>query len=97
VYLFDGPHAEQDQYDGIRLVEAALDDEFVLIVDDWNWLRVRKGALRAINDLKMSVLFALEIRTSLDDSHGSTSGPRSDWHNGYFIGVLTKSGKKIDE
>jgi hypothetical protein len=26
VYLFDGPHDEEDQYDGIALAQPALDD-----------------------------------------------------------------------
>jgi len=26
VYLFDGPHQEQDQYDGIMVARTALDD-----------------------------------------------------------------------
>ena len=37
VYLFDGPHEEVDQYDGVMIAQPALMDRFVLIVDDWNW------------------------------------------------------------
>jgi hypothetical protein len=32
VYLFDGPHMEKDQYDGIDLVKEALDDLYFLII-----------------------------------------------------------------
>src|SRR5271166_2249635 len=69
VYLFDGPHERRDQYDGIMLPQPALDDEFVLIIDDWNWERVRAGTLEAIERVNLDVLYGLEIRSTLDDSH----------------------------
>jgi hypothetical protein len=56
VYLYDGPHDEQDHYDGIALPLPALAPEFVLIVDDWNWDRVRAGTLRAIADKGLEML-----------------------------------------
>ena len=39
IYLFDGPHEEKDQYDGIMIVQPALANPFILIVNDWNWRR----------------------------------------------------------
>src|SRR5262249_36592181 len=47
VYMFDGPHTEDDHYDGIAIAQAALDELYILIVDDWNWVKVRVGTLRA--------------------------------------------------
>ena len=87
VYLFDGPHDETDQRDGIGLALPALAHEFVLIVDDWNWARVRGGTRRGIEAAKLTVLAEADIRTTDDGSHPAVSGPGSDWHNGYFIGV----------
>jgi hypothetical protein len=37
VSLFDGPHDAKDQRDGVILAQPALDDQFIMIVDDWNW------------------------------------------------------------
>jgi predicted O-methyltransferase YrrM len=90
VYLFDGPHSEQDQYDGIKLALPALDECFVLIIDDWNWERVRLGTARAIRDLGLEALYSVEIRSTLDNSHPTVIMENSDWHNGYFIAVLRK-------
>ena len=42
VYLFDGPHAEEDQRDGIVCALPALAERFLLVVDDWNWLDVAR-------------------------------------------------------
>ena len=91
VYLFDGPHKMDDQYDGIVIAQPALADRYVQIVDDWNWPRVRNGTLKAIADLGLRIEFSAEIRTSLDDQHAPPPhGERSDWHNGYYIAVLAR-------
>ena len=91
VYLFDGPHAEKDQYDGVAMALPALDDRFVFIVDDWNWDYVRRGTSAAIKANGLVTEFSVEIRTTLDNSHPEICRQHSDWHNGYFIGVLSKS------
>ncbi len=87
VFLFDGPHEEIDQHDGLTLAQPALAQEFVLIVDDWNWPQVRQGTFRAIKELGLRMDFIAEIRTTLDGS-----GATGDWHNGYLIAALSKNG-----
>lgn len=98
VFLFDGPHNEQDHYDGIRLAQPALADRYTLIVDDWNWLGVRTGTLKALIDAGNRVEHAIEIRTTRDDSHPPSHLTRgkSEWHNGYFIAQCAKQGLKDD-
>jgi hypothetical protein len=91
VYMFDGPHGRQDQHDGVTLAQPALDDQFVLIVDDWNWKDVRQGTFEGIRETGLRMDFAAEIRTTLDDTHANTSGAASDWHNGYFIAACSKT------
>ncbi len=91
IYLFDGPHEQRDQYDGVRLAQPALADAFLLIVDDWNWKQVRQGTLDAVADEKLRIFLSVEIRTSRDDSQPLISMEHgSDWHNGYFICVCRK-------
>ncbi len=90
VYLYDGPHSQTDQYDGVVLAQPALDAEFVLIVDDWNWSQVRTGTFDAVRDLGLEVLKAIEVRTSLDNSQPEVIRQHSDWHNGYWLAVLRK-------
>ncbi len=89
-YLFDGPHREQDQYDGIVCAVPALADEFSLVVDDWNWARVRQGTQRALADLDLKVVAKIEIRTTQDESYPSLDKQASDWHNGYALMVCRK-------
>jgi hypothetical protein len=92
IYLFDGPHSFEDQYDGIAIAQPAVAARYVQIVDDWNWIQVREGTMKAIADLGLHIEFMAEVRTSTDNNHPvDLSHERSDWHNGYFIGVLSRS------
>jgi hypothetical protein len=68
----------------------ALASQFVLIVDDWNWPAVRYGTLRAISEVGATINYSMEIRTTLNDTHPTIAMENSDWHNGYFISVLSK-------
>lgn len=90
VYLFDGPHEEEDQYDGVRIAAPALDDEYILIVDDYNFERVQKGTQRAIKDMNLDVLLSYQVLTTTDGTHPhpDVSMQNSEWHNGYYIAVL---------
>jgi hypothetical protein len=90
VFLFDGPHRDVDQYDGLRLALPAMDRVHVVIVDDWNRGHIRRGTNRALDELPLDVLYKVEIRTTLDGSHPAVYGPESDWHNGYMIAVVEK-------
>lgn len=85
-----GPHDPQDQYDGLYNAYPCLDHEFVFIVDDWNWEKVRRGTMNAITDIGLVVVKSIEVRTSDDDSHPEINGKNSDWHNGYFLAILRK-------
>ncbi len=93
VFLFDGPHSEVDHYDGIILPQEALENEYILIVDDYNWPSVRNGTYRAMADLNLLVDCAIEVRTTQDNSHPSPSTRAdgiSDWHNGYYFAAVRK-------
>jgi hypothetical protein len=91
VYLFDGPHTAQDQYDGLAMALPCLDKQFIFIVDDWNWASVRAGTMDAIANCGLNVLYSAEIRTSLDNTQPEKVAQKqrlTNWHNGYFISVL---------
>jgi hypothetical protein len=95
IYLFDGPHSRQDHYDGIASVQMALDETYILIIDDWNWESVRSGTQEAIEKVA-NIIYSIEIRTSKDNQNPSTSHEKSDWHNGYYICVCQKKHSVIE-
>ena len=90
IYMFDGPHSEQDQFDGIVIAQPALDDVFTLIVDDWNFPQVRTGTVNAIKHLGLNIIADIDIKSHLDNGHPAVAGQNSDWHNGYYIAVVSK-------
>jgi len=91
IFFFDGPHFYQDQYDGIVLSQPALDDEYVLIVDDWNWPQVRLGTYDAIRKCDLYIDYSIEVRTTLDDTYpDGLVQQNSLWHNGYYVAVCRK-------
>jgi hypothetical protein len=94
VYMFDGPHEEEDQFDGIATALACLDEEFVLIVDDYNWAPVSTGTQRAIEALRLEVVASIEIKTSQTGTHPQIAFQFSDWHNGYFLAVCRKTERR---
>ena len=92
IYCYDALHDEKSHYDGIKLISDALDETFILIIDDWNWKQVRKGTLDGLKDSKISVISSIEIKTNQQDSMPKIFlGQFSEWHNGYFIAVCKKA------
>jgi len=91
VYLFDGPHEERDQFDGIIVAQPALTDSYILIVDDWNWRDVQNGTRKALSHLKSSVLCSIEIQTNQHNNHPVIEKQFSEWHNGYYFAVIQKN------
>lgn len=90
IYLFDGPHGERDQFEGIAMALPGLRQEFVLIVDDFNWAQVREGTFRALLEKDLTVLCSVTIRTNAAGLDPKILFEKSDWHNGYFLAVVTK-------
>jgi hypothetical protein len=90
VYMFDGPHEEKDQFDGVDLVKGALDDTYILVVDDYNWGAIRKGTEDALAQAGHKVLAKVEIFTWIGDGHPAIAHQNSDWHDGYMIAVCSK-------
>ena len=91
ILFYDGPHTERDQYDGVSIPMPALTSPAIVIVDDWNWTRVRTGTYNALRDRKMRVDYAIEVRTSFKNENlPFHSGPTSEWHNGAFMAVISK-------
>jgi predicted O-methyltransferase YrrM len=90
LYFYDGSHEEADQYDGVRMALPALDDQAVILVDDWNWWQVRSGTRNALRDGGARIDFSIEVMTNLNGSLPDFHGGGSDWHNGMFAAVVTK-------
>jgi len=83
VYFYDGCHDEEAQYKGMQYYNPVLANEFILIVDDWNWDYVRNGTRRAISDLKWNIVKEWEL-------YARWNQDTENWWNGLFVGLVTK-------
>ena len=91
ILFYDGSHDEKDQYDGVLLPQAAMDGQYILIVDDWNWPHVRSGTYNALRDAGVTVDYHVEVRTSFHNEHlPLVHGAGSEWHNGCIVAAVSK-------
>ena len=90
VYFYDGPHGYQDQFDGAVVALAALDREWVFVADDWNMPHIRKGTVDGLKSHRLEPIYAIEIRSTQDDTHATVAGEHSDWHNGLFLAAIER-------
>ena len=87
VYLYDGGHSHDDQYNGISQYIQHLNDGCIVMVDDWNWTDVRNGTLDAFRDLKIEIVHTHELFTTT--THFDAGHPdAAPWWNGIGVFVL---------
>ena len=93
IYLYDGNHTETSHYEALNYYLPCLDNEFIYLVDDWNWRDVRNGTEKSIKDNNLEVIYKKEIKSDGRGpwKSGKPSGKDSDWHNGIGIFVLKKN------
>jgi hypothetical protein len=90
ILFYDASHAQKDQYDGVFLPQIAMDESHIIIVDDWNTNVVRNGTFDALRDAKLSIDYSVEVRTTFNGDFPVVFGPKSEWHNGIIVAVVSK-------
>jgi Methyltransferase domain len=90
IYMYDGNHTSDSHYKALVHYYSCLDDIFIFIVDDWNWENVRTGTYKALNQLKLNILYEKEIRLTNDNSHTPEPLAKETWHNGMYVAILQK-------
>jgi hypothetical protein len=87
IYMYDGNHSYESHYKSLTYFIDSLEDEFILIVDDWNWEQVRLATNNSIKDLNLTTLWSKEIR--LNDNN-ETTHDKDGWWNGIAVFLLKK-------
>ena len=64
VYFYDGDHFEEWSYAAIKYYYEVLADQFILIVDDYDWPMVRKGIERGISDCNLNILYENHLQSN---------------------------------
>jgi len=83
ILFYDGGHSEKEHYNVINKFLPILNNIFILIIDDWNWIQVKEGTTKGISDNNLQVLLKKEIITSGEDFN--------DYWNGLGIFVLRQA------
>jgi len=91
IYLFDADHSENSTRLGITYYLAALDDTFILVMDDWNMGEVRNGTEMGIIENNLDILWSKEIRLTDDNSHTPAAEAAATWHNGIAVFILKQN------
>lgn len=86
IYLFDGPHEEENHYNALVHYLSCMDDVFIYIVDDWNWKNVRDGTKRSFDRLGVEIIYEESIQLAEDDC----TTEKETWWNGVYVAVLRK-------
>lgn len=79
--------SENQHYKALCHFYPFLENVFIYIVNDWNWLVTRSGVMQSIIDLQLKIKYQKEIRLTKDDS---TSYDKLGWWNGISIFILEK-------
>ncbi|GMH71382.1 hypothetical protein TrST_g3341 [Triparma strigata] len=95
VYFFDGPHAYTHHYRSVTDYWSVLADEFIMIVDDFNFRDVKEATWKGIQDMNGTVVGFREVRTGNNDL--IEGGERNEWHNGCGIFVVKKWKEEVPE
>lgn len=85
IYLYDASHTKQAQVDALEYYYDFLADEFIYLVDDYNYIHAREGTQQSIKDLGLKIEFEQWMGKGVYDE----SVPR-DWWLGFYISVLRK-------
>jgi len=90
IYMYDGNHSNESHYKALLHYYDCLDDIFIFIVDDWNWIDVRDGTMNSIRKLNLKILYEKEIRLTWDNSVTPEPELSQNWWNGIYIAILQK-------
>lgn len=91
VFLYDGGHSSDAHYKALTAYYDTLEAYAVVIIDDWNWERVRQGTRKAIQELDLPILFDKEILLDAEDLIDMPRHKGKDtWWNGLYVMVIQK-------
>lgn len=86
IYLYDGGHKEEEQYNAFKYFNSKLNNTFIAIVDDWNYEAAQNGTKRAFDELGYKVI----QEWIMPGDQSTLEKANKDWWNGYYIALINK-------
>jgi hypothetical protein len=94
MFIFDSDHSLESHTNSLVKYIEKCSDEFIFIVDDWNWPDVRNGTYESMKQSNIDILYELEIRTTWNDKHTPLDDAKENWWNGLYCVVCKKNNLK---
>ncbi len=73
IYLYDGCHEVESHEKAITHFWDCLADTCIILIDDWNWEKVRVGTQRGFEKVNAKILYQTEVRNP-EGRHGFWNG-----------------------
>lgn len=83
VYLYDGEHEFEDHRKALTYYYENLADEFIFIVDDWNYIPARNGTFAGFKENNIRVHHQWSLPAE-------SNGDIENWWNGYYVSICEK-------
>jgi hypothetical protein len=84
IYFYDGNHTQESQEKAFTYYDSLFDEVFIAIIDDWNWIEVKKGTEAAFEKLNYTILFEEVLPAQFN-------GDKKLWWNGIYIAVIKRN------
>lgn len=88
IYLYDGGHEYHEQRQAITYFYKYLEMPCILIVDDWNWVKVRQGTFDGLKEMNANIVYEDHVQHTQDDSHSPMDVAVAQYWNGMGLFVL---------
>lgn len=85
LYNFDAEHSESAQQRAVTYFPPYLTDEFIMVIDDWQFNGVETGTRMGIKLANLEILFEKIFVTNEGGEHNMA------WHNGYGLFYLKQT------
>lgn len=96
IYFYDGDHTLEGTQKAFEYYDDLFEDQFVMLMDDWNRPHIRKSTNIAIKNYKIKFEQVFKTPNGKNDPHGegeygSMKNRTIDtWWNGLYLAVLEK-------
>ena len=94
VYMFDGEHDMQSQFDAFNHIHESLADLCVVVIDDYNFQSVQEGTAKAIaampDQIPFNLFYHREIKTTEDGTHVPIEKGALGYWNGMYVAILER-------
>lgn len=84
-YNYDAQHTESSQQRAVSHFLPNLTEEFIFVVDDWQFPGVESGTRAGIKLSKLETLFECVLETKEGEQ------PNDAWHNGFAVFLLKQT------